>query len=269
MAVPTLSTSQAQVDAWNAQMRQSPAYLNYMRSQGLPTDGRVKLSRQQQEGLERALAAGGMRIPGGMHIDQGGNLNQKNTLGRNVAIGAGVTGAALTGFGLAGMGPLGGALGGSGAAAGGAGAAGGILPSSQLAMSPLYTGPIVGGSQGVSAGLGAALQWAAGGVGGDWLDPTRPPSGGNIKDFAQNVASNGLNWWQQAALAGLSGVPSLIAASRNKPPAAEEATQEQIRQMLESQQKRFDYQSPLFQAVSQLAMSRLPTASQRPLAENL
>src|SRR3990167_10457600 len=118
MAVPTRNTSQAQVDAWNAQMRQSSAYLNYMRSQGLSTDGRVKLSRQQQEGLERALAAGGMRIPGGMHIDQGGNLNQKNTLGRNVAIGAAATGAALTGLGLAGMGPLSG-LGGGGASAAG------------------------------------------------------------------------------------------------------------------------------------------------------
>ena len=158
---------------------------------------------------------------------------------------------------------------GGGSAATGTGAAGGILPSSQLPMSPLYTGPVVGGSQGVSAGLGAALPWAAGGAGGDWMDPTRPPSGGNIRYIAQNVTSKGLNWWQQAALAGLSGVPSLIAASRNKPSAEEEATQEQIRQMLASQQQRFDYQNPLFQAVSQLAMSRLPTSSQRPLAETM
>ena len=148
MAVPTRQTSQAQVDAWNVQMRQSPAYLSYMRSQGLPTGGRVTLSRSQQDGLERALAAAGMRIPGGMHIDQGGNLNQTNRLVRNVAIGTAATGAALTGFGLAGMGPLSG-LGGSSAAA--AGGAGGILPSSQLAISPLYAGPVLAGSQGASA----------------------------------------------------------------------------------------------------------------------
>ena len=65
---PTRKTDQRTVDAWNAQLRQSPVYLQFMQRHGLPTNGRVKLSRSQQEGLERALAQAGMPVPGGMHI---------------------------------------------------------------------------------------------------------------------------------------------------------------------------------------------------------
>ena len=119
MAVPTRSTAEQELDRWNQAMRQSPAYLNFMRSQGLPTNGRVSLSRQQQDGLERALAAAGMQIPGGMHVDQGGNLNQKNRLVRNTAIGAGVGAGALATAGALGAGPLAGVFGGGGGAAAG------------------------------------------------------------------------------------------------------------------------------------------------------
>lgn len=151
-AVPTRKTAQSSVDEWNAQMRQSPVYLNFMQQNGLSTDGRVKLSKKQQEGLERALSAAGMAVPGGMHIDQGGNLNQKNTLGRNVAIGAAATGAALTGFGMAGMGPMAGLFGGGTLGAGGVGGmtaltaapaavtAGGYMPAALAAESALLGG---------------------------------------------------------------------------------------------------------------------------------
>lgn len=71
--------------------------------------------------LRVRLARRGLPVPSGMHIDQAGNLNQKNRLGRNVAIGVGVTAATLATMGAAGVGPMAGAFGsGGGAATGGA-----------------------------------------------------------------------------------------------------------------------------------------------------
>src|SRR4249920_192177 len=89
---PTRNTSEQQLDQWNQAFRQSSVYQNFMRANGLPTDGRVHLSDRQQESLERAMLQAGIRVPSGMHIDAGGNLNQQNHLVRNVAIGAGITG---------------------------------------------------------------------------------------------------------------------------------------------------------------------------------
>jgi hypothetical protein len=159
--VPTRKTDQSQVDQWNAQMRQSPVYLQYMQSQGLPTDGRVKLSKSQQEGLEKALAAAGMPVPGGMHIDQGGNLNQKNRLVRNTAIAAGI---AAGGYFAAPA--IAGALG-AGGAASGAGAA--ALPTSLAGeMTGLVSGTTaMAGTGGAAGGAGwlASLGGAKGVMG--------------------------------------------------------------------------------------------------------
>ena len=52
--VPNRGTDEMSLDQWNQAMRGSDVYLNFMRQNGLPTDGRVKLSRSQQAGLERA-----------------------------------------------------------------------------------------------------------------------------------------------------------------------------------------------------------------------
>lgn len=158
-APPTRKTSEADLNTWNQQLRASEVYQQFMRRNGLPTNGRVKLSRSQQAALERDLAAAGVKIPSGMHIDQGGNANQKNRTGRNVAIGAAATGAALTGFGLAGMGPLSG-LGGASAA----GAEGGMLASHSLPVASLMGGPAAIASQGVSAGVGTAAGVGASGA---------------------------------------------------------------------------------------------------------
>lgn len=139
--MPNRGTSEMDLDTWNRALRGSDVYLDFMRRNNLPTDGRVQLSRAQQANLEAALQAQGFQIPNGMHIDQGGNLNQKNRLARNVAIGAGITGATLATLGAAGAfgaaslpaaatagvgfdaAPIGAAVGG-GAMAGGVGAAG-------------------------------------------------------------------------------------------------------------------------------------------------
>lgn len=94
---PSRSTNERSLDQWNIAMRASPAYQNFMVKNGLPTDGHVRLSRSQQEALERELARAGTPVPSGMHIDQGGNLNQKNRLVRNAAIIAGATAGAYFG----------------------------------------------------------------------------------------------------------------------------------------------------------------------------
>jgi hypothetical protein len=111
------------LDKWNQQFRLSPVYLNFMKKNNLPTDGRVKLSRKQQSQLEKDMAAAGAPVPKGMHIDQGGNLNQKNRAGKVAIISAAVAGAAFGAPAL--IGALGAGGGGAGAGAGAATAAGG------------------------------------------------------------------------------------------------------------------------------------------------
>lgn len=153
---PKRSSSQGDVDAWNSSLRASPMWQDYMKSIGVNlADARptIKLTDQQRKEFTNKLAAAGMPVPSGMHIDAAGNLNQDNHLLRNVGIGAGIAGAALTGFGLAGMGPMSGLFAGAGAGAGGA------LPSSHLAAAALMGGPAGitsgGASLGAVAGLGA------------------------------------------------------------------------------------------------------------------
>ncbi|MDA1095304.1 MAG: hypothetical protein O3A25_18890, partial [Acidobacteria bacterium] len=94
IGTPNRGTSELSLDQFNIAMRASPLYQNFMQQRGLPTDGRVRLSRSQQSALERVLARAGVPLPSGMHIDQGGNVNQRNRLGRNVAISAAAAGAA-------------------------------------------------------------------------------------------------------------------------------------------------------------------------------
>ena len=154
MPVPTRQTSERDLDQWNQQLRASPVYLDFMRSQGLGTDGRVRLSDRQQADLERRLASSGMAVPSGMHIDQGGNLNQKNTLLRNIGIGAAIGGGALTGLGALG------AFGGAGA--GGAGAAASAVPAATGAAGAAGAGgaAMAAGSGGILSGLSRLLQFA-------------------------------------------------------------------------------------------------------------
>jgi hypothetical protein len=205
------------------------------------------------------VGAAAVPLAGNVNTDHGLSTAWSNPYFRDPLIAAGAVGTA---------GALG-AFGGAGSAAGSASgsAAGGVLPSSQLAMSPLYTGPIAGGSQGVSAGLAAGAAGAAG-AGADFLGG-KPGVGKRVLDAATGGDDGDMPWWMKAAFAGLSGVPALLASQQNKPSAEELALQQQIKDSLAHQQRRTTYQDPLYQAVTQLAMSRLPTSNQRPLAENL
>lgn len=276
MPTPTRSTSEQQLDQWNDQLRASPIWQNWMRSMGKDRPGSGLNDREQGE-LERYLAQNGIKIPGGMHIDQGGNLNQKNRLARNIGIGAAIGGLAVTGLGAAGIGPLSGALGG-GAAAGGAGAAGagGTLASSSFPAASLMGGPAAIGSMGASAGIpwagaagasaaltgGRAAAGAAGaGAATDYLGDRPNPRGiGRAAGAVANTAGR-LSPWLQAAIAGLAGLPALMA--NNGPSAEEKALLDEARQMQAMQRQRIEKQNPLFSAVTQLAMSRLPGSVQQ------
>lgn len=197
---PTRRTAEVTLDRWNDAFRQSEVYLNFMRRNGLPTNGRVKLSRSQQSALESDMRRAGIQIPSGMHIDQGGNLNQKNTLVRNVGIGAAIGGGALTGLGLAGIGPFSGLAGGGASASG---AAGGVLPSSHLPVEALMGGAPAIASQGVSAGIpyaagvgGAVAAGAARGAAG----AAGEAGGRSLLDGVKDALKDPKNY---AALAGL------------------------------------------------------------------
>lgn len=154
MSTPTRKTSEVDLDKWNTAMRATPMYQAFLQSIG-QAGKPVKLSRSQQSDLEGRLAAAGTPIPKGMHIDQGGNLNQKNRLGRNVAIGAAVTGATLATMGAAGVGPMSGLFG--TAAPEAAGAGGWLAPTTLPAATSYGTGstlsalPSIAGAAGVPA----------------------------------------------------------------------------------------------------------------------
>ena len=258
MPTPTRSTSETQLDQWNDQLRASPVWQQWMQSRGKIQGGRmVGLSDREQSEFERYLAKNGIRIPSGMHIDPGGNLNQKNRLARNIGIGAAIGGAALTGLGAAGIGPLSGAFGGGAATGGGAGVA--AAPAVSSAM------PAVGIAPGLAGyGLPASLiaENARGPVSpSDYLG-TKPPSGGGRSRIGNEVANGAqrLNPLLQSAIAGLAGLPALMA---NRGPSDEErALMDEARQMNAAQRARISSQDPLFQAVTKLAMSRLPGSVQ-------
>lgn len=205
--VPNRGTSEQALDAWNQRMRSSSVYQAFMRSRGRATDGRVKLSRQEQKELEQALARAGMPVPNGMQIDQGGNLNQKNRLGRNVAIGAAATGAALTGFGLAGMGPLSGLASGGVAATGMGGLPAGMAPGGAM-IGGSVTAPLAGASAATTAAttgakMGMSKLWPTiVGAGGDALTSLGAiRSAGRNRDFQRELTNKQLA--QELALANL------------------------------------------------------------------
>jgi hypothetical protein len=109
-----------------AAFRQSPWYQQWLASQGLQGEGdqfgNVKLSDSQREQLMNLARQHGVGMSESYQIDENGQISKvpSHTL-RNIAIGAGVGGLALTGLGAAGIGPLSGLFGAGGGAAGLAG----------------------------------------------------------------------------------------------------------------------------------------------------
>lgn len=147
LTLPTRGSSEVDLDQFNRLLRQSSGYQRFMQRNGLPTTGRVKLSRAQQAAFERELAGAGFPIPSGMHVDQGGNLNQKNRLGKTSII---VAASAAAAFGIPAV------FAASSAAAGTAGAV--TLGTSGAGTTGAVLGSAgVGATAGGAAGTGAAV----------------------------------------------------------------------------------------------------------------
>lgn len=91
----------------------------------------------------------------------------------------------------------------------------------------------------------------------------KPPRGGGRNGIGNGVANgaNALSPYLQSAIAALAGLPALMA--NNGPSAEEKALMDEARQMQAMQRQRIQSQNPLFDAVTQLAMSRLPGSVQR------
>lgn len=270
--VPTRKTSEHQLNQWNQALRASPIWQQWMRQNvGLDPDGatrrNIKLSDQQQEALERHLAANGIRIPDGMHIDPAGNLNQKNRLVRNLAIGAAIGGGALTGLGLAGIGPLsglGGAASGAGAAGAGGAAAGGVLPSASIAG--LHTAvPATIASQGISSALGTIAPTVAGGAG---AAGAARGAGSALAGAGKSVLDNLTSAEGIASLAAM--IPALAAGGSGGGGDVGGVNQDFLNRAYEDakrtnamQDARFRRVDPLHEAVAQLAFSRLPDSARQ------
>lgn len=131
---------------------------------------------------------------------------------------------------------------------------------------------------------------AIGGVGGG--TGMIPPAGGAGGGFWRTLGNGarravgggdggGMNAWQTAALAALAGLPALLAAKNSGMSDEEKAIYAQLQRDIEDQRqdrvperalrdtqlRRINYQNPLYQAVSQLAMNRLPMNVQQPFGE--
>lgn len=165
-------------------------------------------------------------------------------LGAAAGLGGGV-------FGLA-TGALGGA---AGATSGGAVA--GSLPGITATTVPGGAAITGGTAAGISGATAAAN--AASGAG----------AGANAAEMIRRTVPGAANWsdsLMSTAIGLLSGLPAAL-SGRSAPTAEERALLQQATEIQKLQQRRIELQNPLFQAVTQLAMSRLPTAQQRPIGE--
>lgn len=169
----------ASIDTVNQWMRAQPWYQQLLQSFG-QNPNNVHLSDAQKTAVVRAAQAHGVIVDeghNGQEVDDSGNFEAKSSLGKNIAIAAGIAGLALTGVGLAGVGPLAGL---AGAGAGTAAAeTGGALASTALPVTgALATGAAASGAVQAAltaAGVAGAAAPVAGGVGAatspSWLSP--------------------------------------------------------------------------------------------------
>ena len=129
-----------------------------------------------------------------------------------------------------------------------------------LGLGGLDAAGVFGGAGAGAAGGGAGTGAGAGGAGAG----AGAGAGGAGAGAAAGAGASAANQAIQAALAALAGLPALFT---NRGPSDEEkALYAQARQLQQLQQRRIEHQNPLFSAVTQLAMSRLPTTSQQTLS---
>ena len=318
--------SSANITALNQQLRSSPDYAQWMQANRIDPSGPIRLSDQQRQSFAAYLRTHGWSIPKGAEIDPAGNINENEGFGKqakrwgpiagqiglgiatggmslpaqlaiNAGAGAGI-GATQGGWKGAGRGAAIGATsaygghllrGGPATAAMpsaiGSGAAGALPTSSYYTNLGIQTG--MRGAPSAIARLGGQAAVAGGRnivsrIGGG----LRKVTGGD-----GDGTGGGLNAWQQAALALLSGVPGLLAARSAAGMSDEEKAiyalfqrdmgrdremrdqvfdqdmgfRGQDQTLRDLQLRKIQHQTPLYEAVTRLAMNRLPTSVQQPL----
>ena len=252
---------QAQIAPWMAELQQQ-AWGNPSAFQRIPAI------------IKQRLAAAGLRLPDGYDVSMDGEVVYTNKT-PYLQQAAWAATPFVGGYGAEKLAnAFAPAAAGTGTAAATSPAAG-LLPSSSFPV-PLWTGPGRIASQNASRG-GNPLSRLWGGV----------------KRVGETVGGNGtdLNAWQRAALAALAGLPALIAAKSSAGMSDEEKAlyQQMLKDMEQDrgyrtkfsdqdlgfrsqdeavrglQLGRMQQQNPLFEAVTRLAMNRLPTDVQQPI----
>lgn len=153
------------LDQFNAGLRASPAWQQFIASAGYKLDGSpIKLTDYQRTALRVKLQQAGVTLPPGMEIDGAGNINQDqgwSKYKKPVLTGLAIGGAALATMGASGFGPLAGVLHGSAAALPGAANVGALsdlgalgLGSSALPSVATGAGVVGGAARGYGSFLG-------------------------------------------------------------------------------------------------------------------
>jgi hypothetical protein len=166
--------------------------------------------------------------------DRGFNWSNAATIGAGALTGAGIAGAFSGG-------------------AGGAAAPGGALPSSSVPVSASMVGPAAIGSQGASAGVGAAVPAAAAGAGVSTLRQ-------GLQDGAQ--AAGGFGWQDAAGLAPL--IPLLMSAfggGNNSGPFGDHADLAgEATKAMALQRQRMEQAQPVYDTLVRMSMGMSPQA---------
>lgn len=179
---PGLGNDQQATQA-TAAMRQSPWYLQWLKSQGITPgpDQQVKLTDNQRAQLMALAVKNGIGFNDTYDmIDENGQIAEEHHKLKKIAIAAALAGLAVTGLGAAGIGPLAGALGGGTAAATGATAgvsaglpgASATLPAVASAAMPTVAGGGAAALAGFSAPAAASVAAPAATTAvSSWLKP--------------------------------------------------------------------------------------------------
>lgn len=233
-----MATNERALDQFNQQLRANPEYQAFLRSMGVNTSGPITLTDAQRKQAE-AWVSRNVSSLGKLEIDPAANANQNEGFGRQLGKWGPIAGAgALAAFGMPGLFP--GLLSG-GAAAGGGALASSSIPTS-LAMQAVPGAAAGAGAAGAGAGLWAGLGSAMGGLGSQMLKSLASPQGiASLASIVPALMSRGGG--------GGGGLDSLL------------QQQPQINQLLGMSAERAQRTDPLHQAVTSLALSRMPVSS--------
>lgn len=152
-------------------------------------------------------------------------------------------------------------VGGGGAAAGAAGAgtgagtgaggltAGGLLPATSLSSGSAALGGGLGFGAGLPSGVATTLGSAGAGFG----------TGAALRGGGAAAGGSHLMDWIKTGLAGTAAVGGAVHARQQQ--SQQNQTMDELRKLLALQGQRMELQNPLFEAITKLAMNRLPISA--------